>query len=255
MITGMQARLTSSSATALSTTSGPIPAGSPMVMPMRGKTRLGRGPGLLGLSSECRIAGGDGVVVQGRKNQRARLNNFSGAGILNTLVGLVDVFDVPLQHQEIRSAFAIDLQRATIVPLDRAFDLFTIEQNDHHESVSIDLFLVIEDLGIGFTGRWNSFLHLDRHVLWLGCTSRTVVFVCGAGTPIRTLSGLRNLSGFALHFRECGSDEFTIHVIITSKNLGRAIHPSQSQSMYRHKGSINVLAGCGPSEERNVHYP
>jgi len=42
-------------------------------MPMRGKTRLGRGPGLLGLWSECRIARGDGVVVQRQRSQRARL--------------------------------------------------------------------------------------------------------------------------------------------------------------------------------------
>jgi len=40
---------------------------------MRGKTRLGRGPGLLGLWSECRIAWGDGAVAQKRRNQRARL--------------------------------------------------------------------------------------------------------------------------------------------------------------------------------------
>ena len=83
----------------------------------------------------------------------------------------------------------------------------------------IDLFFVIEDLSVGFTGRWNSLLYLDRCVLWLRRPRlATAVFTWGAGTPIRTLSGLRNLSGFALHFRECSSDEFTIHVIITSKN-------------------------------------
>jgi hypothetical protein len=43
--------------------------------------------------------------------------------------------------------------------------------------------------------------------------------VCGARAPIRTLSGLRIFSGFAFHFRERGSNEFTIHVTITSKNL------------------------------------
>jgi len=35
---------------------------------------------------------------------------------------------------------------------------------------------------------------------------------------IGTFSGLRNFAGFALHFRECSSNEFTIHLIITSKN-------------------------------------
>src|SRR5215467_1817848 len=99
MITGMQARLISSSATALRTTSGPIPAGSPIVMPMRGKTRLGRGPGLVELWSECRIAGGDGRCCPGRRFQWARLNNFLRAGCFNALVGLVDVLDVPFEHQ------------------------------------------------------------------------------------------------------------------------------------------------------------
>lgn len=88
----------------------------------------------------------------------------------------------------------------------------------------IDLFLVIKDLRISFVGRRNSFLDLNRSVLLRG--TRVATFVCGAGAPIRTLSGLRNFSGFALYLRECGSDEFTIHVIITSKNLGRVWHPS-----------------------------
>ena len=84
-----------------------------------------------------------------------------GAGF-NALVGLVDILDVPFEHQQVRRTLAIDLQRTTIIPLDRAFDLFTIKQNDDHGSVSIDLFLVVEDLSIGFTGRWNSLLYLDR---------------------------------------------------------------------------------------------
>jgi hypothetical protein len=83
--------------------------------------------------------------------------------------------------------------------------------------MSVDLFLVIKDLRIGFVGRRNSFLDLDRRMLLRSTLLATVI--CGAGTPIRTLSGLRNFSGFAFHFRECGSDEFTIHLIITSKNL------------------------------------
>jgi hypothetical protein len=58
-------------------------------------------------------------------------------------------------------------------------------------------------------------------LLRLSGASLTTTINCGAGTPIRTLSGLRNFSGFAFHFRERGSNEFTIHLIITSKNLGR----------------------------------
>ena len=48
------------------------------------------------------------------------------AGAFNTLVCLVDVLDVPFENQQIGRAFTVDLQRATIVPLDRAFNLFTV---------------------------------------------------------------------------------------------------------------------------------
>ena len=82
----------------------------------------------------------------------------------------------------------------------------------------IDLFLVIKDLGVSFRGRRNSFLYLYRRVLWLLLRSSLLAaIVSGARAPIRTLSGLRNFSGFALYFRECSSDEFAIHLIITSK--------------------------------------
>src|SRR3982751_3932158 len=91
----------------------------------------------------------------------------------------------------------------------------------------VDLFLVIKDLGVGFAGRRNSFLNLDRRVLRLLSGSLLATIVRGAGTPIRTLSGLRKFSGFAFHFRECGSDEFTIHLIITSKNQRQGISPGQ----------------------------
>ena len=40
-----------------------------------------------------------GAVVQGRRYQWARLNNFLRAGFFNALVGLVDVLDVPFEHE------------------------------------------------------------------------------------------------------------------------------------------------------------
>jgi hypothetical protein len=69
-------------------------------------------------------------------------------------------------------------------------------------------------------------------LLRLSDASRTITtIICGAGTPIRTLSGLRNFSGFAFHFRERGSNEFTIHLIITSKNHDGVISPIASHFM------------------------
>ena len=126
MITGTQTRLISSSATAFRTTSGPIPEGSPMVMPMRGNTRLGRGPGLVELWSECRIARGDALLSRARTQGEAALLSL-GVGFLNTLVGLVDVLDVPFENQQIWCTLAVDLQCAAIIPLDCAFNLFTVK--------------------------------------------------------------------------------------------------------------------------------
>jgi hypothetical protein len=39
--------------------------------------------------------------------------------------------------------------------------------------MSVDLFLVVKDLGVGFTGRWNSLLDLDGSVL-LSRACRTI---------------------------------------------------------------------------------
>src|SRR6185436_18123964 len=120
---------------------------------------------------------------------------------------------------------SVDLESTAIVPLDRAFNLFAIQQNNNHQGVSVNLLLVIKDLRVGFAGRGNSFLNLDGNVLLDGALALLTTVVRSAGTSIRTLSGLRNLSGFAFDFRECGSDEFTIHLIITSKNLRTGVTP------------------------------
>lgn len=109
-------------------------------------------------------------VVLGKELNRGEgcLSLALGAGSLNPLVGLEHVLDVPFEHEQIRRSLAIDLQRSTIVPLDRSFNLFTIKQNDDHHGVSVDLFLVIENLRIGFVGRWNSLLNLNWRVLLRG---------------------------------------------------------------------------------------
>ena len=99
-----------------------------------------------------------------KQKVRARLSLRSCLcrGFFYPLVGLEHVFDVALEHEQIRCALAINFQSAAIVPFDCPFDFLTVKKNDNHRCVSVDLFFVIEDLGIGFTGRWNSLLYLDR---------------------------------------------------------------------------------------------
>src|SRR6185503_1227792 len=113
----------------------------------------------------------------GQRNNRGEgcFNLALRAGALNALVSLEHVLDVPLEHEQIRRSLAINLQRAPIVPFDRSFNLLTIKQNDHHYGVSIDLFLVVENLRIGFVGRWNSLLDLDRSMLLRGTCLAAIV--------------------------------------------------------------------------------
>ena len=68
-------------------------------MPMRGKTRRGRGPGLDELSSECRISGGDALLSEAKRKTGARLlQSCLGAGACSPLVGFEHVFDVALEQ-------------------------------------------------------------------------------------------------------------------------------------------------------------
>ena len=98
-----------------------------------------------------------------------------GAGALYPLVSFEHVLDVPFEHEQVWRSLAIDFQRATIVPLDRSFNFLTIKQNDHHNGVSVDLFLVVENLRIGFVGRWDSLLNLDGSVLLRGTCLTAIV--------------------------------------------------------------------------------
>jgi hypothetical protein len=92
-------------------------------------------------------------------------------------------------------------------------------------------------------------------LLWLSGASLTTTITCGAGTPIRTLSGLRNFPGFAFHLRERGSNEFTIHLIITSKNLGGLFSPVASHFYVRHRDRIKLSQAAAHPRRGNVHYP
>src|SRR5262249_47688306 len=91
------------------------------------------------------------------------------------------------------------------------------EQNNNHQRVCVNLFLVVEDFGACLRGRRNALPYLHRRRLRGALLSGTAV-TAGAAlqTSVGTLSGLRNLTGFTFNFRDCGSNEFTIHLLLTS---------------------------------------
>src|SRR2546423_14506810 len=111
MITGTQTRLTSASATALRTTSGPIPAGSPIVMPTRGRARANSAESCSRVSIkqirrrplndpraeplDLRFSGLRQVVFKARHLRRA-------------FDGFVNIFDVALEDEQIGRRSAID---------------------------------------------------------------------------------------------------------------------------------------------------
>ena len=75
--------------------------------------------------------------------------------------GLEHVLNITLQDQKIRSRPAIDLQRAAIVPLNGALDLFAVQQHENHLRVRVDLFFVIVDLGVCLSRRRLAFPYLN----------------------------------------------------------------------------------------------
>jgi hypothetical protein len=91
-----------------------------MVIPIRGKTRLGRVPGFVGLWSDCRIVEATHYSVS--TVARARLWLLFRGGF-NPLVCLEHVLDVPLKNKKIWRRLTIDFERSAIVPLDRTFNL------------------------------------------------------------------------------------------------------------------------------------
>src|SRR4029079_19388895 len=113
MITGMQRRRSSSSATAFKTTSGPIPAGSPIVIATRGRDRPRRGPEKDELLGNCLISRDDGADQAGAKQGRESKGYLSllFLGVLLAFVSLIHVFDVSLKQKEVGLRLPIDLQR------------------------------------------------------------------------------------------------------------------------------------------------
>jgi hypothetical protein len=156
---------------------------------------------LLGIGRESGIGMGAGVpLLHGR---------------FNALVSLVHVFDVPLEKKEVGGRLAVDLQCATIIPLDRSFNFFAVKQDNNHRRVRIDLLLVVKELGVCLH-RWRRPLsHLYGRLLYRtrGFSTRVssaVAAMPSLGTAVGTFPGLRHLARFTLHLGERGSDEFTI---------------------------------------------
>ena len=136
---------------------------------------------------------------------------------LLSFVGFVHVLDVSFEHEEVGSNFAIDLQSTTIIPLDGSLDFLTVHKDDNHQRVSIDLLLVIEDLGIGFHWRRCTLSHLNwgrwrrtRCSFSSGFAARTSLLSAAIGS----FSERWRFPGLSLHFGERGSNKFPGHVIL-----------------------------------------
>src|ERR1051325_1105352 len=144
------------------------------------------------------------------------LGNCLFGSLLNALVSFVHVLDVSLKQQEIGSVFAVDLQGAAVVPLNRSLNLFAVLQHDYHQGVRIDLLLVIEELGVGFHRRRRPLSRL-RCVL-LRPSSLSYGFSAALSIPasdtmrtvIGTLARYGHLTYFALNLGKRRSDQFTI---------------------------------------------
>src|SRR5204863_8981078 len=103
-MTGWQIEVTSGSATALRTTSGPMPAGSPIVMPTRGRVVTGSAASCLRVSiaesavahhaTAGRLAFRDVSVVVFDAHHLRRA--FFTLPLRHSLFGLKDIFDVSL---------------------------------------------------------------------------------------------------------------------------------------------------------------
>ena len=79
----------------------------------------------------------------------------------HAVFGFEYVLNIALQDQKIRRRPAIDLQRAAIVPLNRAFNLFAVQQHENHLRVRVDLFLIIVDLGVCLSRRRLALSYLN----------------------------------------------------------------------------------------------
>src|ERR1051326_1532799 len=158
-MTGAQAASTSGSATAFSTTSRPMPAGSPIVTATRGRRAAAPSPAgtvgccgasLIARSLNQREAKRGERVASARACGRASVARLAAAV---AVFGLEHVFDVVFEEHDVGRALAVDLQGVAVVPLDGALDLLAVREHDDHQRVPVHLLLVIKNLGVGLGGR------------------------------------------------------------------------------------------------------
>src|SRR6266545_2184489 len=145
IITGSQAARTSSSNAALSVTSGPMPAGSPMVRPMR---------------SLVLAAAGACAFMRRHSSQCARWRGSVAVSLI-----LVHILDVMFENEQVRAFVAVQFDAVFIVPFDCAAQFLIVPQYEDHRSVRVHLLLIIEALRVGLLGR--NFLLLPRRLVLL----------------------------------------------------------------------------------------
>src|ERR1043166_541579 len=136
---------------------------------------------------------------------------------------LEHILDVSFEQQQVWTVLAINLQCATIIPLDRSFNFFAVKQNDHHQCVRINLLFVVEEFRISFHRRRRALAHrslilLRARILSTRISATLAIATTTMRTIVRTLSGLRHFANLALHFGKRRSDQFTITHWLTSKN-------------------------------------
>lgn len=124
MITGKQVEQTELSATAFSTISGPMPAGSPSVIPTRGLSGL---PGTRVTKVHCGEGDESGVtLIAGLFFRRFLHVILARVVAIFGIFGLIHVLDVVLQHEQVRPFGAMQLNATTVIPLDAPSELFAI---------------------------------------------------------------------------------------------------------------------------------
>ena len=123
MIIGVQDARTSSWVTALRTISGPIPAGSPIVIPTSGLSML------LG-ARVTRVKCGEERKERGyscaRLFFRSVLDLVLAVAVAFGVFGFVHILDVVLQHEQIGPFCSVKFDTATIIPFDTSSELFAI---------------------------------------------------------------------------------------------------------------------------------
>src|SRR5712692_1763057 len=119
-MTGEQAVRTSTSATAFRTISGPMPAGSPIVIPTRGLSRLDARVTRASLRGEgSGVTPADGLFFHRFRRFLQRLLAFDTA--IPAIFALVLILDVVFQQQQVGTLIAVQLDAASVIPLDASF--------------------------------------------------------------------------------------------------------------------------------------